>query len=60
MMKFEEDRAAHVAKMNKLEAEMREVFEAKVAEKEAKMKQNEEEVGYFFLLLKKHRIFTLS
>jgi septin family protein len=44
LMKFEEERAAHEAKMAKLEAEMKQVFEMKVAEKEAKMRQTEEEV----------------
>ncbi|KAI3643802.1 hypothetical protein MP228_009966 [Amoeboaphelidium protococcarum] len=44
MLKFEEERAAHEAKIAKLEAEMKQVFEAKVAEKEAKMRANEEEL----------------
>lgn len=43
-MKFEEERKQHDAKMKKLEAEMRDVFEQKVAEKENKMRQNEQEL----------------
>ena len=46
LLKFEEERSAHEAKMAKLEAEMKFVFETKVSEKEAKMRQNEQEV-YF-------------
>lgn len=34
--------------MAKLEAEMKQVFEMKVAEKEAKMRQTEEEVCFTF------------
>ena len=49
LLKFEEERAAHESKMAKLEAEMKQVFEMKVAEKEAKMRQNEQE------LYEKHR-----
>jgi septin 7 len=44
LLKFEEERAAHEAKMAKLENEMKQVFEMKVAEKEAKMRQNEEDL----------------
>lgn len=43
-MKFEEERKQHDMKMKKLESEMRDVFEQKVAEKEAKMRQNEQEL----------------
>jgi septin 7 len=43
-LKFEEERQAHEAKMAKMEAEMRQVFNQKVAEKEAKLKQGEDEV----------------
>lgn len=48
-MKFEEERAAHEARIAKLEQEMTQVFQVKVAEKEARMKQNEED------LYQKHR-----
>jgi hypothetical protein len=34
--------------MSKLESEMKQMFQLKVAEKEAKMRQNEEEVDYCF------------
>ncbi|KAJ3216785.1 hypothetical protein HDU67_008962 [Dinochytrium kinnereticum] len=44
LAKFEEERAAHDAKMAKMEAEMKAVFQQKVAEKEAKLKQTEEEL----------------
>jgi len=44
LLKFEDERAAHETKMTKLEAEMKQVFQMKVAEKEAKMRQNEEEL----------------
>jgi septin 7 len=49
MVKFDEERMAHEAKMSKLEAEMSQVFQQKVAEKEARMKQSEDEV--FFVVL---------
>lgn len=41
---MEEERLAHEQKLAKMEAEMRSVFQAKVQEKEAKLKQSEEEV----------------
>ncbi|KAI8852857.1 Septin-domain-containing protein [Chytridium lagenaria] len=44
LAKFEEERAAHDTKMAKMEAEMKAVFQQKVAEKEAKLKQTEEEL----------------
>lgn len=43
--KIEEERRAHEAKMGKMEQEMRLVFSQKVAEKEAKLKQSEDEVS---------------
>ena len=43
-MKYEEDRAHHAAKLAKMEAEMKAVFQQKVQEKEAKLKQSEEEL----------------
>lgn len=48
--KLEEEKGAHEAKMAKMEAEMRAVFQQKVAEREAKLKQSEDEVGYSFIL----------
>jgi septin 7 len=39
-----EERALHEAKLAKMEAEMKMVFQQKVAEKEAKLKQSEEEL----------------
>ncbi len=42
--KHEEERKLHEAKLNKMETEMRVVFQQKVAEKEAKLKQSEEEL----------------
>ncbi|KAJ3379349.1 hypothetical protein HDU84_006729 [Entophlyctis sp. JEL0112] len=42
--KFEEEKRAHVTKMAKMEAEMKAVFQQKVAEKEKKLKQSEEEL----------------
>ncbi|KAI8622650.1 Septin-domain-containing protein [Chytriomyces sp. MP71] len=42
--KLEADKAAHDAKLAKMEAEMKAVFDQKVAEKEAKLKQAEEEL----------------
>ncbi|KAJ3240368.1 hypothetical protein HDU78_002310 [Chytriomyces hyalinus] len=44
MKKLEADKAAHDAKLSKMEAEMRAVFNQKVAEKEAKLKQAEDEL----------------
>jgi septin family protein len=44
LSKFEQERLAHEQKMAKMEAEMKAVFQQKVAEKEAKLKQSEEEV----------------
>jgi len=49
LSKFEEERIAHEQKMAKMEAEMKAVFQQKVAEKEAKLKQSEEEVRFFWL-----------
>lgn len=43
---MEEERIAHEQKLAKMEAEMRAIFEAKVREKEAKLKQSEEEVNW--------------
>lgn len=45
VQKMEEERLAHEQKLAKMEAEMRSVFQAKVQEKEAKLKQSEEEVS---------------
>ncbi|KAJ3012069.1 UNVERIFIED_CONTAM: hypothetical protein HDU68_001397 [Siphonaria sp. JEL0065] len=42
--KFEEEKRAHEVKMAKMEAEMKAVFQQKVAEKEKKLKQSEEEL----------------
>lgn len=39
-----EERAAHDAKLKKMEAEMNMVFQQKVNEKESKLKQSEEEL----------------
>ena len=39
-----EERAMHDAKLQKMEAEMKMVFQQKVNEKEAKLKQSEEEL----------------
>lgn len=44
LSKFEQERANHEQKMAKMEAEMKTVFQQKVAEKETKLKQSEEEV----------------
>ncbi len=41
---MQEERVLHEAKLAKMEAEMRMVFEQKVQEKEAKLKQSEEEL----------------
>lgn len=42
--RLQEERVLHEAKLAKMEAEMRMVFQQKVAEKEAKLKQSEEEL----------------
>jgi septin 7 len=42
--KLAEERALHEAKLSKMEAEMKMVFQQKVQEKEAKLKQSEEEL----------------
>ena len=42
--KMAEERALHDAKLQKMEAEMKMVFQQKVNEKEAKLKQSEEEL----------------
>ncbi|KAI9266064.1 Septin-domain-containing protein [Sporodiniella umbellata] len=44
VQKMEEERLAHEQKLAKMETEMRSVFQAKVQEKEAKLKQSEEEL----------------
>ncbi|ORX53935.1 Septin [Hesseltinella vesiculosa] len=44
VQKMEEERMAHEQKLSKMEAEMKTVFQAKVQEKEAKLKQSEEEL----------------
>ncbi|CAO3614956.1 unnamed protein product [Cunninghamella echinulata] len=44
VQKMEEERLAHEQKLTKMEAEMRAVFQAKVQEKESKLKQSEEEL----------------
>ncbi|RUS19718.1 Septin-domain-containing protein [Endogone sp. FLAS-F59071] len=44
LQKMEEERGLHEAKLSKMESEMKMVFQAKVQEKEAKLKQSEEEV----------------
>jgi len=41
---MQEDRVLHEAKLAKMEAEMKMVFQQKVQEKEAKLKQSEEEL----------------
>ena len=43
-VKQEEERALHERKLAKMEAEMKMVFQQKVAEKESKLKQSEEEL----------------
>ncbi|KAL7788978.1 septin [Trichoderma ceciliae] len=43
-VKQEEERALHEQKLTKMEAEMKMVFQQKVAEKESKLKQSEEEL----------------
>ena len=42
--KLAEERALHETKISKMEAEMKTVFQQKVAGKEAKLKQSEEEL----------------
>jgi septin 7 len=42
--KIEQEKELHEKKMTKMEAEMKAVFQQKVAEKETKLKQSEEEV----------------
>jgi septin 7 len=42
--RFDEERVMHEAKLLKMEAEMKSVFQHKVAEKEARLKQSEEEL----------------
>lgn len=42
---MEEERTAHEQKLAKMEAEMRAVFQAKVQEKEQKLKHSEEEAS---------------
>lgn len=42
---MEEERIAHEQKLAKMESEMRAVFQAKVTEKEAKLKHSEAEVN---------------
>ncbi|KAH6573500.1 hypothetical protein BASA50_000969 [Batrachochytrium salamandrivorans] len=44
LSKFEQERLAHEQKMAKMEAEMKAVFQQKVAEKESKLKQSEDEL----------------
>lgn len=45
VQKMEEERTAHEQKLAKMEAEMRAVFQAKVQEKEQKLKHSEEEAS---------------
>lgn len=58
---MEEEKREHVMKMKKMEAEMEQVFEAKVKEKLQKLKDSEADVrtllhfnssGYYFLFAK--------
>jgi septin 7 len=42
--KIQEERILHEAKLSKMEAEMKMVFQQKVQEKESKLKQSEEEL----------------
>jgi septin 7 len=44
MAKFDQERINHEQKMEKMEAEMKAVFQQKVIEKETKLKHSEEEV----------------
>ena len=50
--KLEQDRSAHDQKMQKMEMEMKAVFQQKVAEKEAKLKQSEDEVFSPYLVVR--------
>ena len=43
-LRMQEERVLHEAKLSKMEAEMKMVFQQKVQEKEAKLKQSEEEL----------------
>jgi len=43
-VKQEEERSLHEAKLQKMEMEMKMVFQQKVAEKESKLRQSEEEL----------------
>ena len=43
-LKLQEERTLHEAKLAKMEAEMKMVFQQKVQEKESKLKQSEEEL----------------
>ncbi len=43
-LRMQEERVLHEAKLAKMEAEMKMVFQQKVQEKEAKLKQSEEEL----------------
>lgn len=45
MNQMEEEKRDHVMKMKKMEAEMEQVFEAKVKEKLQKLKDSEADVG---------------
>ena len=45
LAKYEEEKKAHEAKLAKMENEMRQVFQQKVAEKEARLKQTEDEAS---------------
>lgn len=46
---MEEERIAHEQKLVKMESEMRAVFQAKVTEKEAKLKHSESEVKWYIV-----------
>lgn len=52
---MEDERIAHEQKLTKMESEMRAVFQAKVTEKEAKLKQSEAEVSK-----KKHGLIIVT
>jgi septin family protein len=52
LSKFEQERLAHEQKMAKMESEMKAVFQQKVAEKETKLKQSEEEVLFFHVVIR--------
>lgn len=51
LVKLDEERHAHEAKMSKMESEMKAVFQQKVAERELKLKQSEDEVRFILLCL---------